>query len=151
MLLFSDTTQGDKEIKELEKAIISLFHSGQKENQVIAMMQCKTIGLSLGNLVWDYVKSSWNKKKIMNEWGLAYYEGIQEDDEYIVFECDFLGDKLQIIDMVHAVYVSIPTVKGMQKLTDWGESGVDVVYHRTFKAFKTLCLNIGQIINKNNI
>ena len=145
MLLFPTNKEVDKETEKLQTAVISLFSSGQKHNQILALQQCKLVGLQKSKLIWDYVKKDWNKNKIIEAWGVAYAETALSS-EYVVFEVDFFDDKIQLIDSNEAVYLSIPDHKERIKMSDWLEHDVELMYNSMYKRFKNSMLNLLQII-----
>jgi hypothetical protein len=145
MLLFPTNKEVDKETEKLQTAVISLFSSGQKHNQILALQQCKLVGLQKNKLIWDYVKKDWNKNNIIENWGLAYAEGLLSSD-YVVFEVDFFDGKIQLIDSNEAVYLSIPDHKSRQVIANWNERAIDEMYTEVYKRFKNSMLNLLQII-----
>jgi len=136
-MLFSNTKNGDLELKELQDAIYSLFNSGQGSSQKIALMQCENVGLNKFDLIWSWIKKNWKKKKIIKDWGLAYADGeLERNGEYCIFKCDLIGGEFSIIDLGDKVYVWLPNRSSGIVLANWGDKDVGSMYNAIFRNIK---------------
>ena len=140
MDLFSNQPPPDAKLRD---SVIRLFESGQKKSQVLALSQCKLVGMLKSELIWGYVKKNWDKKKIISDWGKAAAGGYAVD--IVIFKLDFLGGDLKVLDDSDMVYLSIPGNDNIL-LSEWLDSDVDATYKRAYKRFKHTMLNLPQII-----
>lgn len=120
-----------------QKKVIELFNSGKKDNQILALLQCKNVGLSKGKLLHDYIFSDFDQHKIIKDWGICY-----EDigTHCVVFWRFLLGGKLSVEDNTQLVTLHLSTRNKPIKLADWGDKVVDEIMIEVFTKLRELTL-----------
>lgn len=129
-----------------QKKVIELFNSGKKECQVLALLQCKNVGLSKGKLLHDYVFSDFDQHKITEDWGLAYANGdVSFWKHYKLLNISLLGHDFYISDdgvFVYWVFTGrrISTFKAIA-FAKWEGKAVDEIMTKVFSKLRELTLN----------
>lgn len=120
-----------------QKKVIELFNSGKKDNQILALLQCKNVGLSKGKLLHDYVFSDFDQHEIIEDWGICY---IDIGTPCVVFWRFLLGGKLSVEDNTQSITLHLPTRKKPIKLADWEGKAIDEIATEVFSKLRELTL-----------
>lgn len=129
----------DAETKLMQENCIILFESGIEENQRLAFKMAEMIGLSKGEMLWNYILKRWNKNDIIEHWSKAY---LDDKQFFILFQFSFFGVSYSITDFLESdieIYCADGKDTLDYRLATWQDnSDINKMYQTVLKQFKKI-------------
>ena len=148
-MLYATNKEAEKELQELKDAIKALFETGKEQPQRIALSQCENVGISQGQLIWDYILPKWRNdyNEIIKNIEFFFTDNFLENDsdDYFVFGCKFFDDELNVFINAGFCFIEIPSLNHIipiLKLIETPSASPSILYPNLFRLFKEAILSL---------